>query len=209
MFGIKTLEREVHRLGGTATDPTDHPLLSFFVSTTCKLLGTERCSIFILDTATKRVWLKRGTGVGDRAIEVQIEGSIVGQVIATGEPVIENDMAHRSGAHRQVEQDIGFVTRNMVCVPIRGADGSAVLGAVQVLNKHQGDFTQADAAELGELARYLQMTIDAIYHNQEMVGTMAKVVRLGQAVIVAIALAVVAITALMVLYVFTAVAMGG
>lgn len=180
MFGMKKLQADATRLGKkSSVDPTDHPLLSFFVSTTAQLLGAERCSIFILDPATKRVWLKRGTGVEDRAIEVEIDGSVVGRVITSGQPVVDNDLSHKDGPHRQVANDTGFVTRNMVCVPLHATDG-ATLGAVQLLNKHQGDFTEADTAQLAELARYLQMTIETIYDNQELVSVVHWAARIGQ-----------------------------
>jgi len=207
MFGIKKLQADAKRLGRMPTvEPTDHPLLSFFVRTTAQLLGAERCSIFILDPGSKRVWLKRGIGVEDRAIEVEVEGSVAGRVITTGQAVIENDLAHKDGAHRQVQSETGFVTRNMVCVPIRAAEGGAAMGAVQVLNKRQGDFTEADAVELTELARYLQLTIDTIYHNQEMVGVVRWAERVGQVLVVAAAVVTVTLVSavvLLVLYVAT------
>jgi len=215
VFGIKKLKSELHRLqaangtrAGRGSVPTDHPLLSFYVSTTSKLLGSERCSIFILDPGTRRIWLKRGTGVDDRAIEVQIEGSIVGRVITSGQAVIENDLTSKEGAHQQVAHDTGFVTRNMACVPIRASGDGEVVGAVQVLNKREGGFSPADLEELTDLARYLQMTIESIFQSQEIVGAMGRVVKVAQTALVLAATGAIAITAIMVVYVITVVAMG-
>lgn len=213
MFGMKKLQADAKRLGSASSvDPTDHPLLSFFVRTTAQLLGAERCSIFILDPTSRKVWLKRGTGVEDRAIEVEIEGSVVGRVISGGQAVIENDLVGKEGAHRQVESDTGFVTRNLVCVPIRAAQSGEIMGAVQVLNKHQGGFNAADTDQLVELARYLQMTIDTIYHNQEMVGVVRRAARLGHVVAVGlmvVSAALVVATVLLLAYLIVPMAVSG
>lgn len=214
MFG-RHLRRDIQRLQeaqkerqGAKADSTDQPLLSFYVRVTARLLGAERCSIFILDRSTKKVWLKRGTGVDDRAIEVDVEGSIVGRVIGSGQPTVESRLESKEGAHKSVQADLGFVTRNLICVPIRTVDGRAVVGAVQVLNKRDGDFSAEDLETLAELAHYLQMAIESIYYDQEIVGTMARVARFSSVALAVVALSIVALSVFMILYVVAVVAVG-
>lgn len=50
-----------------------------------KVLNAERCSIFIYDPESMTIWLKGGTEVKERDIEVTSEfDSVVGNVITTG-----------------------------------------------------------------------------------------------------------------------------
>ena len=87
--------------------------LPFYVNVMTKLADCERCSIFIHDPAQNRVWLKAGTGVTEREIEVPKEGSIVGEVIASGKPKIIYSMEAQSGVHKQVDDKTQFKTRNI------------------------------------------------------------------------------------------------
>jgi GAF domain-containing protein len=186
----------------------DNPLLSFYVKVMTKMIGAERCSIFISDPSSGLIWLKCGTELQERAIEVQAEGSIVGDVIRTGAPVRFEHLEEREGVHKNIDEATGFVTRSVLCVPIRTLDGERVAGAVQLLNKIDGEFTVEDQAELEEMAHYLQLSIENIYFNQEMSGALDRAVRFAAvAGFSVIATVVIAATALIVYWVgFTAVA---
>jgi GAF domain-containing protein len=146
-------------------------LLDFYTRIMTKVTDSERCSVFINDPKRDRVWLKAGTGLSEADIEVPREGSVVGQVIASGEPIVVSDLQVKSGAHKQVDQQTGFVTRNILCVPIKSVERGEVTGAFQVLNKnHNGDFTEDDKKLAQELASHLQLEVDAIYLDQEIFG---------------------------------------
>ncbi|MCK5480958.1 MAG: sigma-54-dependent Fis family transcriptional regulator, partial [Gammaproteobacteria bacterium] len=94
--------------------------------------------------------------------------SIVGEVISTGKGVIVNDLEKREGFHTNVDVKTGFVTRNMLCAPIKSATTHGVTGAIQILNKRlHGSFSKEDMASLEEIATYLSMSIENIIVNQE------------------------------------------
>lgn len=154
------------------TDPSDDQrLLGFYVRAVQKMLGAERCSIFINDPAHGKVWLKTGTKVVERQIEVDQDNSVAGHVVATGKLVVIDDMQHREGAHRQVDQETGFVTRNVLCVPVRSAFGEQMVGAIQALNKIGGrPFTPDDVKTLEEIAYHLQVAIERTFLGQEIYG---------------------------------------
>jgi len=145
--------------------------LPFYVGVMTKLADCERCSIFIHDPAQSRVWLKAGTGVTEREIEVPKEGSIVGEVIATGKHKIINSMETRSGVHKQVDDKTGFITRNILCVPIKSAARGEASGAIELLNKiDDRDFSDKDLALAEEIAGHLKKEVDAIFMDQELFG---------------------------------------
>ena len=100
-----------------AIDPKQQTtLLDFYVRIAPRLLNAERCSIFIHDPQNKKVWLKTGTGVTERGIEVSVKDSVVGEVITTGKPVIARDLESRDGTHKKVDTTTGFVSREIICV---------------------------------------------------------------------------------------------
>ena len=146
----------------------DTTLLDFYVRIAPRLLNAERCSIFIHDPQNKKVWLKTGTGVTERGIEVSVKDSVVGEVITTGKPVIARDLQSRDGTHKKVDTTTGFVSREIICVPIRSKDGSQITGAIQVLNKKGGaGFGAEDQAFLEEMGNHFQSIVESIYLGQQ------------------------------------------
>ena len=114
-------------------DPTrESKFLEFYVRMIPRMLNAERCSVFIHDVVNGKIWLKAGTALQERGIEVSVKNSIVGEVISSGKPVITSDLQSRDGAHKTIDTTTGFVTREIICVPIRGADGTKVTGAIQL-----------------------------------------------------------------------------
>jgi len=118
--------------------------------------------------ATDKICSIFGTGLDERQIEPPREGSIVGEVISSGRGIIVNDLEKQEGYHSFVDVETGFVTRNMVCAPIKSATTHGVAGAIQILNKRlRGSFTKDDLAQLEEVANFLALSIENIIINQE------------------------------------------
>ena len=160
-------------------------LLDFYIRIAPRVLNAERCSVFIHDPDNRKVWLKMGTGVTERGIEVSLNDSIVGEVIASGKPVIVNDLQERSGAHLKTDLRTGFVTREVICVPVRSKDRQKITGAIEVLNKKgEGRFNAEDQAFLEEAGEHLQSIVDSVFLSQEAVGMSKKLVAVANQVII-------------------------
>lgn len=144
-------------------------LLDIFVKILPKALDIEVCSIFIHDPVTDKLWLKAATNLEEREIEVPREGSFVGEVIATGECKIEMNIDQRPGVHKKVDSKTGFVTRNMMCIPIKNILGDGVNGVITVLNKAGSkQYSQEDQQILEQIAHQLELMIQQIFIGQEM-----------------------------------------
>lgn len=144
--------------------------LDFYVRLIPRVLDAERCSVFIYDPVNRKAWLKAGTALRERGIEVPLSNSIVGEVIATGKPLITTDLQSRDGAHKTVDTSTGFVTREIICVPIRSVDRSRITGAIQVLNKRGGArFSAQDQGFLEEVGEHFQSNVESIYLGQQAV----------------------------------------
>lgn len=143
-------------------------LLQFFVDIMPAALNAERCSIFILDPVDQKAWLQCGTGLSEKQLKVPTSNSIVGRVISTGQVVREDDLEDQVGPHDVVAARTGFVTRTALCVPVHGVTTKKVVGAIQMLNKHNGVFTGDDCKILERLAFHLEMNMENIFLRQEL-----------------------------------------
>ena len=144
-------------------------LLDLFVEIIPKALKVERCSIFINDPKTGKVWLQTGTGVDEKQIEMDMHDSLVGQVIASGEYMVKEDMDQLDGPHKEIDAQTGFVTRNELCVPIMSLSNQKTTGAILILNKQgRNIFQEADRILLEKVASHLQSAIESIFLRQEL-----------------------------------------
>lgn len=172
-LGLRLEELRERREALYYADQSEHAadLLEFYTRIMTKVTDSERCSVFINDPGHNRVWLKAGTGVHESEIEVPKEGSIVGKAIETGEAVIVSDLETKAGPHKQIDERTGFVTRNILCVPIKSAARDEVTGAFQILNKLDGrEFTEEDKTTAQDIASHLQREVDTVFLDQEIFG---------------------------------------
>jgi transcriptional regulator with GAF, ATPase, and Fis domain len=143
-------------------------LLEFYVDILPVIVPAERCTIFILEMGTETIGSMIGTGLQKMRIEPPKDKSIAGKVISTGQAMIANDLDKSYGYHTKVDAETGFVTRNMVCAPIKSLTGHGVTGALQVLNRKGRDtFTPADLDRVNAIAGHLSVSIESILLNRE------------------------------------------
>lgn len=67
---------------------------------------------------------------------------LIGWVVSNNKPVIVNDVAHDERFFQWVDHESGFQTRSVICSPVK-ADNQ-IIGAIEVLNKKDGEFTDED-----------------------------------------------------------------
>ncbi|MEO5366231.1 MAG: sigma-54-dependent Fis family transcriptional regulator [Magnetococcus sp. WYHC-3] len=140
----------------------DHEaLMSFFVDVMPQIMNAERASIFVNLSNEETIWLKFGTGLQERKIEAPRQGSVVGTAITSGRTLIRNNLLDEDGFHRQADRLTNFITRNMICVPIPSLLGGRCLGALQVLNKREGEgFGPDDEMVVQRVVRYLSFAVE-------------------------------------------------
>lgn len=165
---LAELKSKQERIDGAWKKTGNKELLQFFTEIISMALNVERCSIFIHDPKEENVWLECGSYMEERQITAPISGSLVGEVISTGQWKALSEMEDQVGHHDVVGMQTGFSIRNSLCVPVRGVTDDIVTGAVQVMNKAgDNDFTDADREILEKLAFHIQINIENIYLKQE------------------------------------------
>ena len=150
----------------------DHEnLVLFLVEALPKLMDAERCSIFISDSGSEKIWVKYGTGVVEKQIEAPRKGSFVGQAVCLGKPIIRNGLEKKSGFHSLTDRKTRFVTRNMICTPIESLTAREPVGAVQVLNRHcENGFCKSDELLLMRVVKYLSFALESARLNREIIS---------------------------------------
>ncbi|MBF0469228.1 MAG: sigma-54-dependent Fis family transcriptional regulator [Desulfamplus sp.] len=167
---LSEIRLRLDRVSNAWTVDNYEDLLGFYVDILPKITQTERCTIYIIEMGTDKICSMLGTGLEKQQIKPPRKGSIAGEVISTGNPIIRNDLHKSTGFHRQVDAQTGFVTRNTVCVPIKSLAGYGVTGAIQILNKKNGGvFCLHDLNMLEQVSHFLSMSIESIILNQEII----------------------------------------
>ena len=175
---LAELKLRLDRVSQAWTVDSYQALTKFYVKILPKAMGAERTTIYIIKMGSDKICSIFGTGLDDGQIEPPREGSIVGEVISSGKGIIVNDMDTREGYHTYIDVETGFVTRNMICAPIKSVTDHGVTGAIQVLNKRlQGSFKKEDMEILEEVASYLSMSIENIIINQEILRISSQINR--------------------------------
>lgn len=127
-------------------------LLEQIAEAATRLLDCERASIFLWDKPNKTLIGRPALGVEGGELRIPEKTGVVGRVVETGEAERVNASEDRGQIDRSVDQQLAFVTRSLLCVPLE-TQGER-FGAFEVLNKHNDYFTNDDEQALTELATH-------------------------------------------------------
>lgn len=133
-------------------------LLNNIMDYAASLLNIEATSIWLKDDITNELVLYAATGEKRDALrEVRINANdgIIGSVVASGVPVLIENVHEDERFYKQIDQQTGFETRSMICMPLRspkiqlsvdrGELQEAIIGGAQAINKRDGrPFTEED-----------------------------------------------------------------
>jgi PAS domain S-box-containing protein len=152
----------LNEIATTVTSTLDaHEVYRLVVQKLNEYFQVDAGSIFLIDEQT-----------GDLRIEVTIEGGkeqlpgtiiprgrgIVGHVAETGQPAIVHDAQNDPRFYAKVSEDVGYVTRTILCVPMQVK--GRVIGALELLNKRNGHFTEDDAERLMRMAAFIAVALE-------------------------------------------------
>jgi adenylate cyclase len=125
-------------------------VLHALVEMTTTELNAERSTLFLNDPATNELFSRVAQGHMKREIRLLNTTGIAGSVFMTGEPLLILDPYSDPRFNSKIDEQTGFITRNIVCVPIRTVKGD-VIGVAQSLNKRKGEFTEEDMQLLASM----------------------------------------------------------
>lgn len=145
--------RHVDRLKSTldiasrlsTTDETA-PLLDLIAQEATRLLDCDRSSIFLWDKARNEVEARPALGVKSGSLRLSSKEGIVGETLKTGTAIVVNNAYEDPRFNQEVDRASGYRTNNLICVPLRDADGE-IVGAFEGINRNNGLVFTADDVE--------------------------------------------------------------
>lgn len=153
-----------HRLA--AIDSLDD-ILEALVEMATVELNAERGSLFLNDPATDELYSVIAKGNFRRRIRIPNSEGIAGHVFNHEEAVCVDDAYNDPRFNREVDQQTGFTTRNILCVPIRTVK-QEVIGVAQILNKKEGGFSVQDQELLEAITTQASIILESAEYIERM-----------------------------------------
>lgn len=136
--------------------------LATLVEITTKSVGTERGAVFMNEETTGELYSLVAEGKFTREIRIINTSGIAGHVFTTGQGVIIHDAYKSEFFNKSVDQLTGFVTKTVLCVPLRNLKGERI-GVAQLLNKIEGAFTQNDLELLEATVEQAAIALESLH----------------------------------------------
>lgn len=126
------------------------------------LMESEVGSLLLIDPATQELFFEVALGKrGEKVKEIRLKmgEGVAGWVAQKGKPVVINDVQRDQRFSGKADRTSGFVTRNMICVPVRAKDKT--IGVLQAINKKKdGLFTKEDLTHFIGLSDQVAIAIE-------------------------------------------------
>src|SRR3989454_1138630 len=133
-------------------------LLSTIVEISAKETDSDRGTLFLNDDQTGELYSRVTLGNRFREIRILNNQGIAGYVFTKGEGAIVQDAYSDARFDRTIDEETGYVTKNVLCAPIRTVKGE-IIGVLQMLNRKNGEFTAEDLRLLEAMTRQTAITL--------------------------------------------------
>jgi len=133
-------------------------LLSTIVEISAKETDADRGTLFLNDDQTSELYSRVALGNRFREIRILNTEGIAGSVFTKGEGAIVQDAYADPRFDRTIDEETGYVTKNVLCAPIRTVQGE-IIGVLQMLNRKNGEFTAEDLRLLEAMTRQTAITL--------------------------------------------------
>jgi len=120
-------------------------LLNRIIHAATDISEAEAASILLYDDAARQLNFQVATNLDlqtMRGLIVPLDGSIAGWIVTNRKPVRIANAHQDIRFYQKVEQVTRFTTESMLGIPLITKD--KIVGVLEVINKHEGMFTEAD-----------------------------------------------------------------
>ena len=101
-------------------------------------LDADRGTLFLNDNETNELYSRVAQGDLTREIRILNNVGIAGAIFQNKSGEVIHDVYADSRFNKEVDQETGYKTKNMICCPVKTVDGLTI-GVIQVLNKKRED----------------------------------------------------------------------
>jgi adenylate cyclase len=148
-------------------------VLHAFVEIATRELNAERGTIFLNDPTTNELYSRVAQGHLRHEIRILNTSGIAGSVFTAQESLIILEPYDDPRFNQTIDEQTGFVTRSILCVPIRAGNGN-VIGVAQLLNKQKGRFTKVDLSLLEKMTTQASLALQNAQFIESMQAIRAK-----------------------------------
>ncbi len=156
-----------------AAHETLDQMLHAVVAASAEQTRAERGTLFLNDEQTGELYSRVAQGAGFREIRILNNTGIAGHVFQTGEGAVVLDPYEDPRFNRAVDQETGFITKSILCAPVRSVKGD-LMGVLQMLNKTEGAFDEADLHLLEAMSTHVAMTLRGAQQLERMAAVRQK-----------------------------------
>lgn len=153
------------QIGRTVTSMLEvDEVLTSVVDAAVRLTGAEEGSLLLLDEDSGQLYMRASKNFDQefaRTFQLQVQDSLAGQAIATGEPVVIDE-----GSPQKIKTS--YLVHSLIYVPLNVRD--RIIGVLGVDNRKVGrTFDDADMTVLNAMADYAAIAIEnaRLYHRTE------------------------------------------
>lgn len=144
-------------------------LINIILQMATRQTGADRGTVFLMDHERDEVWSLVGLGLEQQEIRLPVTKGIVGWVARHGVTANLADVYQDERFEPEVDRRLGYRTRSLLCMPVRGKDGG-IVGLIQLLNKQGGPFTAADEGFLGALSDHVALALENARLHRELLA---------------------------------------
>ncbi len=128
-------------------------------------VDADRGSLFLNDEETNELYSRVAQGDLTREIRILNNVGIAGAIFQSKTGEIIHDVYSDSRFNKDVDQETGYKTKNMICSPVKTVDGK-IIGVIQVLNKEKGRFTKDNLEFVNAVATQAAVSIQNAQNNE-------------------------------------------
>jgi signal transduction histidine kinase len=153
-------------------------LLEEILTTATKVVNARAGSILLADPEKKQLAFRYGVKESSKSLlgtSIPWDQGIAGAVFQSGHAELIADAKEDPRHLAAVDEITGFVTRDMVVLPLKRLEGEPI-GVMEILNKADGTLDEEDAALLSLVSAFAAMAIEQARLYEE--AKLAVVVRL-------------------------------
>ena len=150
--------------------------LTLLAAHVTSMLNVAATSVVWRDDETAEVWFAAAVGQGAAAVlgkRMSLGQGIAGWVAQEGAPLIVPNVHQDSRFYPEMDAQISFKTRAILCVPLQSK--GRLIGAVEAINKRDGQFTEQDLNRLVALSAPAATAIENAQLYQNLARQMAQV----------------------------------
>ena len=142
-------------------------VLVTLVRFTTEEIGCDRGTLFLNDASTGELYSRIAQGNIQREIRILNTSGVAGHVFQAAAGVLIHDAYADPRFNPSVDEQTGFITKSILCAPIRTARGE-IIGVAQCLNKKRGRFTLGDLALLQEMTTQAAVALQSTQFVERM-----------------------------------------